>query len=81
MKLFRKRRIIYKPQNSGRIVTFHQFALTFQQYAISKISYNRWLRRKKKEEELKKAAAAKKKRKKPKLKRKEQVPLNSHKIR
>lgn len=44
-------------------------------------AFRRWLRRKKQEEELKKAAAAKKKKKKPKLKRKEQAPLNSHKIR
>ena len=45
-----------------------------------KISYNRWLKKKKHEEELK-LAAKKKKKQKPKLKRKEQPPLNSHKIR
>ena len=45
-----------------------------------KNSYNRWLKKKKHEEELK-LAAKKKKKQKPKLKRKEQPPQNSHKIR
>jgi len=43
------------------------------------INGNRWLRKKKQEEAAKNAA--KKKRKQPKLKRKEPLPLNSHKNR
>jgi len=58
----------------------HVTSIKLKLALIKNVSYNRWLKKKKHEEELK-LAAKKKKKQKPKLKRKEQPPHNSHKIR
>ena len=82
-------RMKFKKQNQNGasktciIHNYHSFVSSFEvkmQINCIIMSYNRWLRKKKHEEELKRAAK-KKKKLKPKLKRKEQPPHNSHKIR
>ena len=74
MKLFRKGRILYKPQNSGRIVTFHQFALTFQQYAIFKIFLQQVAQKKEKRGRIKESCCCKKEEKEAEVEKKGTSP-------
>lgn len=74
MKLFRKGRILYKPQDSGRIVTFHQFALTFQQYAIFKIFLQQVAQKKEKRGRIKESCGCKKEEKETEVEKKGTSP-------